>query len=253
MKNNINVITSYYNDFYKLDWDNLVHQKNYNLVIYKKSDTLKIGESTIIDNQILIPNYGRCDYAFLYYIITNYDNLPDRTIFTKINWKEQSINFDILLNECLNYDYYEAGKGLKSYVWYDNNSLHLKQITSDFYQNIDNPSSTGNLFDLKNRLCEAETFEDWYNYIFPNRCSLPGKIYAFDHGPCFSVSRDLIKRHPIEIYRYLFEKFHEKSKSWNHSKINVENIGHHYHNHFLRFYKILFTHDVDNIKIGYCE
>jgi hypothetical protein len=40
MKNNINVITSYYNDFYKLDWDNLVYQKNYNLVIYKKSDDL---------------------------------------------------------------------------------------------------------------------------------------------------------------------------------------------------------------------
>lgn len=76
MKNNVSVVTSYYNDLHKLDWNNLVYNKNYNLVLYKKDDKLKISETKITENEISIPNYGRCDYAFLNYIINNYNNLP---------------------------------------------------------------------------------------------------------------------------------------------------------------------------------
>ena len=250
MKNNINVITSYYNDFYKLDWDNLVYQKNYNLVIYKKSDDLEVGENGLIENQILIPNYGKSDYAFLSYIVDNYSNLPDHTIFTKINWKEQGINFYYLLDNCANYDYCEVGSGLRSYIWYNNDNLHLKEILGDTYINVDSPYVTGNPFNLDGRAKRWEVFEDWYNHIFPDRSNLPGKVYAFDHAHCFSVSKNLIQRHPIDVYKYLLERFHPSSKSWDYLLDNVEkktiqDVGNHFADNFGRFYRLLFTHGID--------
>lgn len=247
---NVNVVTSYYNDFHKLDWYNLVEQKNYNLVVYKKSDILKIGERQIIDNKILIPNYGKSDYAFLSYIVDNYYSLPDCTVFTKINWKEQGINFYYLLDHCVDYDYCEVGSGLKSYIWYNNDNLHLKEISGDIYINVDTPYVTGNLFNFDGRARRWEVFEDWYNHIFPDRNNLPGRVYAFDHAHCFSVSKKLIQRHPIYVYRYLLERFHPSSKSWdyfidNDEKKTIQDIGNHFADNFGRFYRLLFTHGID--------
>jgi hypothetical protein len=245
MGNNVNVITSYHHDLHKLDWINLVYSKNYNLVLYKKDDNLKIGETKVTKSEISIPNYGRCDYAFLHYIITNYDNLPNHSVFTKIHWGDQGIDFYRLLDECINYDYYEVGQGLNSYVWFNNDNLHLREISGDCYQNVDMPYGTGNLFDFENRPEKLQTFEDWYNHIFPDRTKVPGKIYAYSHGPCFSVSRELIRRHPVSVYEYLFERFHPSSKSWECNVRSVEEIGRHFHDNFVRFYGLLFTHDVD--------
>lgn len=254
----VNVVTSYYNDLHKLNWLDLVFSKNYNLVLYTKDNNLKIGETEIRENEIVIPNYGRCDYAFFHYIISNYNDLPDYTVFTKIHWKEQGIDFYKLLDECIKYDYYEVGQGLHSYVWYNNDNLHLKEIPSQSYQNVDTPMVTGNPFNLENRFAgpngdipaKLETFEDWYNHIFPDRNNLPGKIYAFDHAPCFSVSRELIRRHPIEVYQYLFERFHPDSKSWDCNIRSIEEIGRHFHDNFVRFYGLLFTHAIDKTKFN---
>lgn len=145
-----------------------------------------------------------------------------------------------MLDNCIKYDYYEVGCGPQSYMWYNDSKSHLKQIKSNFYINVDYPYSSeiGESLDVEN-------FKVWYNHIFSNICDVPGKIFAFDHGPCFSVSKQLIERHPIDVYQYLMERFHPNSKSWNINKITIEDVGHHYHNHFLRFYKILFTHNAE--------
>ena len=163
-----------------------------------------------------------------------------------------------MLDECINYDYYEVGQGLNSYVWYNNDNLHLKEIPSKSYQNIDTPFETGNLFNLENRFAvpnrnisaKLETFEDWYNHIFPDRNNVPGKIYAFDHAHCFSASRELIRRHPVEIYQYLFERFHPTSKSLECDirSISIEEIGRHFQDNFGRFYGLLFTHGINKNK-----
>ena len=86
------IITAYYNDLHRLDWKNIIG--NSKLTVYHKNDQLKIGEF-IDGDYIEIPNYGRCDYAFLWHIIQNYDNLhlinltPKNTSFTEY------ISFDL--------------------------------------------------------------------------------------------------------------------------------------------------------------
>lgn len=266
MDNNktVNVVTSYYNDLHKLDWLNLLVEKNYDLVLYTKDDNLKIGEYekrqietlNYYLQTIAIPNYGRCDYAFFHYIINNYNNLPDYTVFTKIHWREHGLNFYELINQCTNYDYYEVGRGLHAYIWYNNDNLNLKEIEGDTYINVDTPYVTGNPFNFDGRAKRWEVFEDWYNHIFPDRTRLPGKVYAFDHTPCFSVSRELIQRHPVSVYEYLLERFHPSSKSWDYLLDNDEqktivDVGKHFHDNFGRFYRLLFTHDIDenNFKV----
>lgn len=255
MVNSVSVITSYYNDLYKINhWKTLVESKNYNIILYEKSDNLKIGEKIVNENNIIIPNYGKSDYAFLTHIINNYDNLSNTTIFTKINWYEQieSFKFLKLLEECINYDYYEVGSALSAYVWYNNDNLHLKKITDSLsvsYHNVDAPmQETGNIFNLENRPSRIETFEDWYSHIFLNRNNLPAKVYAFGHAHCFSVSRDLIRRHDISVYKYLLERFHpDSNSSENKSK---EEINNHFADCLGRFYGILFTHNIDKKKFN---
>lgn len=246
----VDVVTATYNDLHKLIWLNLVEEKKYNFVLYVKDDNLKIGETHKEDNKVFIPNYGKCDYAFFHYIINNYHNLPDHVLFTKIHWYEQGINFPDLINNCANYDYYEVGAGLRAYIWYNNDNLHLKELQGHTYINVDTPYVTGNPFNLDGRAKRWEVFEDWYNHIFPDRSNVPGTVYAFDHAPCFSVSKELILRHPISVYEYLLERFHPSSNSWDFildgdERKTLDNVAQHYHDNLVRFYRLLFTHGID--------
>ena len=68
------------------------------------------GEERVTDeHNIEIPNYGRCDYAFLYHIVKNYEQLDDYTIFTKINWQDQGIPIQHLLENVFKYDFIWEG------------------------------------------------------------------------------------------------------------------------------------------------
>lgn len=255
---NLEVVTSYYNDLHRLNWQNVIG--NSKLTVYHKNDQLKIGEY-IDGNHIEIPNFGRCDYAFILHIIKNYDNLSDVTLFTKINWKDQPTNFPLLVNECLNYDYAEVGFEKESYWWHDdiNNSppknikIHHRVDTTEtkFFKKTNSK--------LYHIYYDPDCMNDWYKHIYDNG-SVPGIVYAFSHGPCFSVSKRLIQRHPIEVYQYLLDRFHPYN-SWNNviakqyyahkhpdgvtDEHILKYIGHHYHDQLLRFWRVLFTHRAD--------
>lgn len=245
----IDVVTCFYKDIHKLNWKNLV--EDCNLIIYKKNDDLNINESFIDnENYINIPNFGRCDYAFFWHIIKNYNTINNITIFTKINWFDQSNNFPYLLKICSEYDFIEVGDQSECYNWhngeeYESNCININiNDTKNIRKNWHETNVDSNI--------------DWYNYIFGKGTS-PGKIRANAHGPVFSVSKNLICRHPVSVYEYLLERFH---MSWNIEVLKkiygdnpdgkrqgIASVGHHYHDELVRFYKILFTHRVNNIKI----
>lgn len=256
MTKKIDVVTSYYNDLHRLNWKNYI--EHCNLIVYKKNDDLDIGECFSNNGEINIPNFGRCDYAFLLHIIKNYDNLNDITIFTKINWTDQPNNFPQLVNNCIHYDYMEVGAQPEWYNWHDGTNINnsgcqhsintkdIKGVRKDWYAY--NPDS----------------MIDWYNHIFGEGI-VPGKICVNAHGPVFSVTRRLIHRHPISVYQYLLDRFHPNSKSWDNECAKTfwpkyqtgatdkqiwSEIGHGYHNHLLRFWKILFTHRIDGSTIN---
>ena len=221
----IHIITATYKDEHKLHWLNRLNSR-FQYVVYRKNDNLQVGQEIILSNNLIeIPNIGRCDYAFLYHIIKNYDNLADRNVFVKCNWYENAINFDYLLNECQNYDFITKG-------------THPELIDWDYREDVDELS---------------ENYMDWLKEFFPNNHKNMGKRGGWGHGPCFSVSRELIHRHPKSVYEKLIYKFYPSSgsfktdyikynyKSYNHLLVD---ISHRYHNELLRFYRLFFTHDL---------
>ena len=227
-----NLITAVYNDEYKLNlWIDKIKNAKMDYVVYKKSDNLKMGEcNKITDNLVEIPNIGRCDYAFLYHIIENYDNLATTNVFVKCNWFENNIRFWDLLVRCQNYDYMQVGTHYELLNWND-------------FSKVDD-------------LCETKM--DWLKEIFPHNYENLGFIPGWGHGPSFSVSRELIHRHKKEVYEHMLNKFHESSNSFSrdylkygyesYNKLYID-VGIRYHNDLCRFYRILFTHDLPENNI----
>jgi len=233
------IVTSEYNDSNKLlSWIPEIEKRNIDFLIYHKDDSLKKNESIIIDkNNINIPNYGRCDYAFLYHIVQNYDNLDDITIFVKSHWYEHGLELYKVIDNCVEYDWMQSGTHKLYQYWKE--SKNMKQPCEYIY---------------RDKHIFAETCYDWYNEIFPN-IEKPEFIDGWGHFPCFSVSKQLILRHSKEVYIRLLNKFYPESNSWNINEgykyfntleEQVIDIGKHYHDQFGRFYEILFTHNLNN-------
>jgi len=129
------VVTSVYKDSYQ-DILNFTLQHNLQLLVYNKNDSLSLGQEIITHSSqqltiIDIPNYGRCDYSFLYYIVTNYKNLPEKVLFTKANFMYEGIQIQQALN---NNNFMLVGKVLKYGILnntYDKNNLHKLGINKD--------------------------------------------------------------------------------------------------------------------------
>lgn len=229
----VHIVTSTYKDEFKLKWIQKI-PSGVSYTIYKKNDRLLVGqENRIHDHVFEIPNIGRCDYAFLYHIVKNYDNLDDITVFVKCNWEDNAIPFWKLLDECGNYDYMTVGTHFESFDW-DKAQIDYKNgVRATSY---------------------AESGIDWYSHIFPNAPATPGKVNRWGHGPCFSVSRELIRRHPKSTYEYLLQRFYPENKSFDalhylaHGYASysdmIKDVGIMYHNELLRFYTVLFTHNI---------
>lgn len=217
----LRVITSCYKDDDKLLWTIDLVKRGIPYIIYKKID----NEMTIstkfedLPHQLLkMPNIGRCEYTFLKHIILNYDNLDDITVFTKSNWAENGISFWEFINTCKEYDYMIVG-------------THASEVD---YSTDDIKNYNGDIIDSRTT---------WYNEVFKDSTeSRPTMVTAWGHGPCFSVSRELIRRHPKGVYEYLLDRISIPSQNYN--KEDAINIGKIYHDEIQRFYTILFTHDL---------
>jgi hypothetical protein len=223
----VKLITSVYKDEDKLNkWIGTIQNAKIDYIVYRKNDTLKEGEcNKINENSMEIPNIGRCDYAFLYHIVENYDTLAETNIFVKCNWYENNIKFWELLARCSQYDYMQVGTHIDVVDWND--------------------------FNEGDGLCENKSM--WLKEIFPNNYENLGMIPGWGHGPTFAVSRGLIHRHEKSVYEKMLNKFHESSNSYtsDYSKYNYSSyqellvdVGIRYHNELLRFYRLFFTHDL---------
>jgi len=235
------VVTACYTDTDILDsWIPKLDTNEIVYTIYHKSDILKKGEIEILNNNnIRIPNYGRCDYAFLYHIVSNYEKLDNITLFVKNNWNSQHIDLWNHIETCKKYDFMESGKQRRFLYWRDDYAPFPKH--EEVHKSVHN--------------C-AQTTIDWYYEIFPG-INLPHVIPGWGMGPCFSVSRRLIHRHPKSVYEKLLQKFYPESNSWDREKAKniyttieeeIVDIGKHYHDCFQRFWYVLFTHNIDSTE-----
>lgn len=237
----VKIVTCTYKDEHKIDWVQRIPSE-IPYIVYAKNDRLILGQENVKSSssnmqRVEIPNFGRCDYAFLYHIVKNYDNLDDITIFVKCNWRDNKIPFWEMVKECVNYDYMTVGTHFETYDWIAGYEEFLSGVES---------------FSENNR--------HWYKHIFAGSNNTPERVNRWGHGPCFCVSRGIVRRHPKSVYEYLLDRFHPSSKSFDSlgyqkhgfSSYNkfIEDVGISYHNELLRFYTVLFTHNIpDNFRI----
>jgi hypothetical protein len=208
----IRIVTSCYNDDINLSWTLYLIKKSLPYIIYKKTAIIENSQKFAdLPHQLIeIPNICRCEYAFIYHIVNNYDTLDDVTVFVKSNWQKYGIDLRYLLENCNNYDYMTVG-------------THNETISYSYHEQA-----------------EIDFWTNWYDFIFDAHIEKPKDVSVWGHGPCFSVSRELIRRHPKSKYEYLLERLSRPSQIFNGSKLNE--VGVIYHNEIQRFYTIFFTH-----------
>ena len=181
------VVTSTYNDSYQNVY-NFTLKHNLDLLVFNKNDSLNLGEEkitytadklTIID----IPNFGRCDYAFLYFIVKNYENLPDKILFTKANFMDQYIQLECALN---NNSFTLIGKSIKYGILnkdFDKSLLINKGIHKDDIEEIfyNKNNHTDPCF-------QSYLTNDFYNMVYGNKPFPDDYVINMGHGPCFCVT-----------------------------------------------------------------
>lgn len=158
-----------------------------NCIIYNKGDKLNI------ENEIMLKNVGRESDTYLYYIITNYDNLPDILVFTQARISDHVGDDDV------NY-----------LLKLKNDALHKKK-SQDFiihYQTDYNCcwDKEWNLRDGQYYLSESYKdnkkilFIDWFKENIISDYPNPNYIYS---KALFAVKKELILKNSIEYYKKL--------------------------------------------------
>ncbi len=265
---NIQLVTSTYNDIHRFTWKNLLDFSKIDIKIYRKCDDLEIGQYRLDNEFIDIQNFGSCDYAFFYHIVKNYNNLADFTIFTKMNLYEDYFrNFDEIFRNPDSYDFQSAGGTPISFVFYNNENIHLLDLPTKYSKSPLDISKTkkfrkkhdghSNWSGLEYEYAgNSDNIVDWFVMLYGNTTS--AELTAYQLGPCFSVSRDLILRHPLSVYEYFLNMFHPfnswdfeiASKYFKTDDVKKQSwgIGRHYHDNLLRFYPTFFTFGIDKTK-----
>jgi hypothetical protein len=282
IKKSVDIITSYYNDSHRLNWkslcnENLPSDVDITFTVYRKDDSLELDLNIcrLLDNgEYLIPNIGRCDFSFLLHIVRNYDSLSDVNIFTKVNWSDQRNDFPLLLSDSTVYDFCDVGDTPELQIWdyaiLDSDVdqyLDKLGISKQHIQTIDVRKNKKN--GHYHHAFKSDCIHDWYIEIFRD-VKPPEVFWSWCHGPCFSVTKELIRRHPKKIYEYLLSRFLPESNSWDKDlgkklmtevkgyvvsdKEVMDDAAHHYHDSLLRFWRVLFVHNLEkndfNIKIN---
>jgi hypothetical protein len=249
---------------YKDNYDNVLNfciNNNLQLVVYNKNDDLKLNEEVIkvqtpLFTLIDIPNYGRCDYGFLYHIVKNYSNLPDKILFTKANYMDQNINLNYALNN--DYAFVNIGRSIKYGIFdknYDVNNLlaqgvHKNDIETFFYakDDVESRELFGNTFN-------SYIVRDFYKMVYGDYANIPEKpILNMGHGPCFCVTRELIQGHDINIYEKLMDTFYPNKNHWskwsNHTEEETRfHVGKRYHDNLQRFWSTLFIQNYEQYNV----
>lgn len=246
------IVTSVYNASYQ-DVLNFSRHYGIDLLVYNKNDALKLGEEvvtlradklTVID----IPNYGRCDYAFLYYIVKNYNSLPDKVLFTKANFQYEGIQLHHLLR---NAGFTNAGTLIKYGVLnkdFDNSVLMNKGVHwSDIEELYKGLTYIDPFFQTYCTL-------NFYKMVYGDKPIPDDYVVQFGHGPAFSVIRELIVAHPLETYEKLLNTFYPGKGHWTkwegHSEEEtLVEVGKRYHDNLLRFWTVLFVQNYKNEHI----
>ena len=190
--------------------------------IYNKGDNTDF----IIDKSELIklPNLGRESHTYLHHVIQNYDNLAKLTFFVPGSaWYRDDKKQKVLRV----IEYLKDGK--ESYLIVNKNINNVNEahnFTIDSYP-ISNEANRKKNSDPSLVPSNERPLGKWFNKHFPNE-----KLTSLSYTGILLVSREDIRKRPIEFYKNLLEE---------HSHINPEVV--HYSE---RVWKHIFSVDEKN-------
>jgi hypothetical protein len=172
------VVISKYNEY--SDW---INEIKHNVLVYDKSENP-------IKNSIQRPNIGREAETLLYYIINNYYNLPEITIFLQGDPRSNPIS----------YTYQEVLNIINS-----NHKYELKNICT---------------FD---GICNLKQYWLKSCYVLNNILFDNNSIVKYSSGCQYIIPSNSITQRPIELYKLLYNKILQYGdKPLNDKKENLE-------------------------------
>jgi len=170
----------------------------YPILLYEKGKSRFEGCCLPICRRVLLPNVGRCDHTYLHYIISHYNNLPDRIIFLpgsiQLNHKIEAARhmFDIIENDKKLSEYFHSSG--------DDAKQELYNFTIDSWSSTDKDNLIENNESdlLKSRI---RPFGKWFEYHFSHQKKIK-KIWLWG---IFATTRDRIRAHPRALYKRLIQ------------------------------------------------
>ncbi len=196
----IKLVVSRFNE--SIDWFNKKPFDKFKIKCYNKGPELQaFSEGLKLDTKnnsridiSELPNVGRCDHTYLHFIIENYNNLPDITIF--------------LPGSCLDNEKAAKTKFIIKKTLQTKNTVFLGYKLPDIANNIYDFNLTGYICkndenrklnpEVKLKLSPIRPFGAWYRHNFGN---IKTNFISF-HG-IFSVHKSHILSHPKEYYENL--------------------------------------------------
>jgi hypothetical protein len=198
-----------------------------NCIIYNK------GTPLYCNNEILLDNIGRETHTYLYYILTNYNELPDIVLFTQGAISEHRRN------------------GTLTYLYELKNEALLNGLSIPFGLDYESPlldkkwNKNNSWFSTLNYKEANKTidFDEWF--IKHISKEYPAQLLYYPNA-LFAVKKEFILQHPIEYYQNLIEEVnyavdpgegHLFERAWYHifsNKSNhIEKYTHLYYNNIL--------------------
>ena len=169
--------------------------------LFNNSIICNKGEPLNISNEILLTNYGKDQASYIYYIINNYENLPDVCIFSQARINDHYIygepgNVESLIK--LKNEAFEKGESYYSTINCD------KSWTKDW-----NFHPVFRNFGEESKDCNNTKFIDCFNKYIDNKST---DVKRFHPCGIFSASREKILSRTKEYYINIFN---ELNWHWN--------------------------------------
>ena len=182
MKNQI-VISRYNED---IEWIKYINTELFDIFIYNKGNKLTCNFNCKIIN---LKNSGRESHTYLYHIITNYENLPEKIVFTQAHPFDHTR--ESFINEINNFD-----ENTDDFFYFSKNTLEIKydEPKNKFVEyGILNNANWINYHDITSPL--FITIEKLFGAFKNNELRI-----CFGPGAIFGVNKNLITKRSKDFY-----------------------------------------------------
>mgnify|MGYP001182921426 CR=1 FL=1 len=216
------LIIPFYKDLEKIKhWKKILNYLDY--VIYEKDENLSMNQKIkVTDNHYKIPSIGLGSFQFLYYIVNNYNNLPDTIVYTKSHWIPRfsnSENFieDFNLDNILYYQHKTFRIWITDFFYKLKSKIHYvlpelydewKKCLTDFF--IKNDKNFLKKYELKfDRKIKFVEIIKKKNYKFDDETIFDKKLKKLSKQTTIQTDPRFIAP-SIEIIRQVFEDYDPK-------------------------------------------